>query len=254
MNPMFFGQSVSPLFGVYHPPIGGSFLNKAVLVCSPIAQEHNRSYKPIRNFAKLLSNKGYHVLRFDFSGVGDSFGDLRELKFTDWLEDVSLAYNELVDISGVKKVSVFGVRLGGTLAVLSDKYESMEKVVLWEPIQKGGDYVVEMKNMHQQMLVDEMRFNAPRDAADSYENEMLGHIYNKELINELSSVQLDITAMHKKDMELHSNSENLPVSTKKSKNKSTVYLRYEDDAWTDVKRIGDMLLTSAALTNIADEF
>ena len=40
------------------------------------------------------------MLRFDYRGTGDSFGELGEVTVSDWLEDIALAVREGREISG----------------------------------------------------------------------------------------------------------------------------------------------------------
>ena len=41
-----------------------------------------------------LAERGQHVLRFDYRGTGDSFGELAEVSVHDWVEDIALAVRE----------------------------------------------------------------------------------------------------------------------------------------------------------------
>ena len=78
MTPFFFGDSAAPLLGVLHEPPPAIAKSHGVLLCPPIAQEHIRTHWALRQIAVSLAKAGYHCLRFDWFGVGDSAGELRQ--------------------------------------------------------------------------------------------------------------------------------------------------------------------------------
>jgi alpha/beta superfamily hydrolase len=115
MNPIFFGPSERQLYGVYHPPRGAP-RDLGVLLCYPAPQEYMRTHWAMRRLATLLSQRGFHVLRFDYYATGDSAGESSEAALGTWSRDIGLAASELRDVAGVGTVSAVGLRLGATLA------------------------------------------------------------------------------------------------------------------------------------------
>src|SRR5215217_413896 len=78
MNPLYFGSSQKPLYGVYHPPKsqpGRPVRTTGVVLCYPLGQEYMRAHRAFRQLATLLTKSGFPVLRFDYYGTGDSGGD-----------------------------------------------------------------------------------------------------------------------------------------------------------------------------------
>ncbi|NOT08101.1 MAG: alpha/beta fold hydrolase [Gemmatimonadales bacterium] len=154
MNPFFFGRSERPLFGIYHapkPPERGT----GVLICPPIGQEYMRTHRALRQLALQLTKVGFPVLRFDYSGVGDSSGLDTEASLDRWLDDTATAADELKDTAGVKRIALVGIRLGAALALrAAERRTDVDSVVLWDPVVRGGDYVGEM-----------IRLNAPPGSA-----------------------------------------------------------------------------------------
>ena len=61
------------------------------------------------------------MLRFDYRGTGDSFGELGEVAISDWVEDIALAVREGREISGSSVVRLLasagrcaaGLQVGG---------------------------------------------------------------------------------------------------------------------------------------------
>ena len=59
--------------------------------------------------AKRLSGIGFHVLRFDYYGTGDSAGDADEGDLRQWHDDLSAAVDELKDTAAIQMVSLIGL-------------------------------------------------------------------------------------------------------------------------------------------------
>ncbi len=149
MNPFFFGSSKSPLYGVYHPPRAGSGPGKAILTCYPMGAEYMRAHRAFRQLTTLLVKSGAHVLRFDYFGTGDSAGDGADASIGRWVEDIGTAIDELKEMAQVQRVTLVGLRLGGTLAALAaDGRSDVEQVILWDPIVRGERYAQELVDKH----------------------------------------------------------------------------------------------------------
>ncbi len=146
MNPLYFGPSSQPLYGIYHPRALPSIdRNEGIVICNTFGQEYMRAHRACRQLAKLLVKIGYPVLRFDYRGTGDSAGDLEDVNPEEWIEDISVAVDELREISGVEKVSLVGMRLGALLASsFCQENMEIEQVVLWDPVVSGEAYVQEL--------------------------------------------------------------------------------------------------------------
>lgn len=147
MNPFYFGSSQRPLFGIYHPP-KGTARNLGIVICPPMGQEYMRTHRALRQLALQLTRVGFHALRFDYSGTGDSAGENADASLVGWLDDVATATEELKDTAGVRAVSLAGIRLGATLGFLVGGVRSdVESVVLWDPVVRGAAYVNEILDL-----------------------------------------------------------------------------------------------------------
>ncbi len=148
MNPFFFGSSKRPLFGMHHPPRGGPSRDSAVLLCPPIGQEYMRTHRAFRQLALQLTREGFHVLRFDYFGTGDSGGFSHEATVTEWRDNVAEAVDELRDTAAVTRVDLVGLRLGAALAAqVAAARDDVRLAVLWDPVVSGGDYLSELLAM-----------------------------------------------------------------------------------------------------------
>ncbi len=146
MNPFFFGSSEERLFGVHHPPRGRDARETAVLLCYPLGQEYMRAHRTFRQLGMLLSRRGFHALRFDWFGTGDSAGSAEAGSVERWLGDAALAIEELKDTAGVERVSLVGLRAGAALAALATRgREDVGDLVLWDPVVEGALYLEQLR-------------------------------------------------------------------------------------------------------------
>ena len=88
---------------------------------------------------------GYHVLRFDYYGHGDSAGRRDEGDLESWCADASVAVDELRDMSGcpavVRVAFVSEPIIGWRLALT--RYD-VAAVMMWDPVVRGVHYVREL--------------------------------------------------------------------------------------------------------------
>jgi alpha/beta superfamily hydrolase len=145
MNPIFFGSAPKSLFGVYHPPKAAQARGTGVVLCYPFGQEYMRAHRAFRQMALLLSKAGFHVLRFDYFGTGDSSGEDRDVTFAQCVEDARTAADELKETAEVKRVAFVGLRLGASVAAAAAEGRTdVDQVVLWDPAVDGQGYLEEI--------------------------------------------------------------------------------------------------------------
>ncbi|HEY8209101.1 MAG TPA: alpha/beta fold hydrolase [Myxococcaceae bacterium] len=187
MKPFFFGPSTQPRFGLLHPPAGESTRRAGVLLCYPGEQEYNISHWAFRKLAGLLARAGFPVLRFDWAGTGDSLGESGGGRVSTWVEDVSLAAQELKDSAEVERVSVVGMRLGAALAARAVAGGvKVEDLVLWEPVLSGRKYLAELE------ALDRHELDRLLHAGDANPVELGGYPFGKEVRSDLEA--LDVAA------------------------------------------------------------
>jgi len=148
-EPHFFGTSGRRLFGVYHMP-RGRVRPHSVLLCPPGPREYMRSHMAFRRLALALVRQGFHVLRFDYYGTGDSGGDPREGNLSEWRANIVAAANDLRECSGVQRLSLVGFRLGAALAASAPL--DVANLLLWEPVISGSHYLEELRDLHRRQF------------------------------------------------------------------------------------------------------
>jgi pimeloyl-ACP methyl ester carboxylesterase len=150
MRPFFFGSSEKPLFGIYHPPAPGSERRGNAVICYPFGREYIRAHRAMRELAQGLAQSGFHTLRFDYYGSGDSAGNSEEADIDQWLGNIVLAVDEATALGGSDETTLVGLRLGAALAAtVGSRMERLSKLVLWDPVVRGRDYIRELVQTQQ---------------------------------------------------------------------------------------------------------
>jgi uncharacterized protein len=165
VRPFFFDADAHRLFGVYYePPAAKRGADSPVLICPPIANEYVRSFNAIRKLCERLAERGFCVLKFDYYGLGDSFGESTEGEAGEWRANIRAAAHELCKRSGQKEITAVGLRLGATLAagIRLDDGMALKNLVLWDPVVNGADYLAQLRCMHRSCLADTRRFRKPQ--------------------------------------------------------------------------------------------
>jgi len=188
VRPFFFGETAEPLLGLHHPPAGARTRPSAVAILNPFGDEYSRAHRSLRQLADRVSAAGFHVLRFDYFGCGDSAGADDQGRLARWLEDAAAALEELEALSGASRMALVGLRLGGSLAVeLARRRQGIEQLALWDPVARGQVYLQELEAAHATFL----RENARRArAVESEPPQVLGYPLPPALRAEIEAVDL----------------------------------------------------------------
>ncbi|TVP72394.1 MAG: hypothetical protein EA352_12675 [Gemmatimonadales bacterium] len=145
MNPFHFGSADRALFGIHQPPAVRGLAPRGVVLCYPFGVEYMRSHRAFRQLTTLLARKGFHVLRFDYFGTGDSMGSGEDASVEGWTGDAGSAITELADMAGLEQVSVVGLRLGAPLALGAAAHrDDVDRVLLWDPVVSGARWLEEV--------------------------------------------------------------------------------------------------------------
>lgn len=184
VKPFHFGQPDKPLFGVYHAAVGLPARTVGVVLCYPAWEEYMRAHHAFRQTAMLLARRGFHVIRFDYFGTGDSAGAGEEATMSRWLADIGTAIDELKAVGGPTTVSLVGLRLGAALAALAaGERDDVDRVVLWDPIIDGRAYMEEIVARY-----GGGQSNGKRPAAS--QGEIMGYPLSEELRDGITKIDL----------------------------------------------------------------
>jgi len=139
-SPLYFGPNGRPLFGLLHPAHGERRADFGIVICNPFGYEATCAYRGVRLIATELAALGVHVLRFDYSGSGDSEDLAPDCdQISAWREDIVAAAGELRRLTGVSRVRLLGLRLGFLLAALAAaECPAVEGLIAVMPVIEGA--------------------------------------------------------------------------------------------------------------------
>jgi uncharacterized protein len=164
--PIRFGAANRQLFGLYQAPLQTASRGESILLCAPFGQEAIRSHRLFKILADRLCRDGFHVLRFDYFGTGDSAGEGDEVSIESFVTDVLTASNELMDRSGCTRSAWVGLRLGATIAAMASAHVRPvpSRLILWEPVTDGARYLAELAEAHAATMVVAYGWRVSSDA------------------------------------------------------------------------------------------
>jgi len=117
------------LVGVLHLP--DKETSSAVIISHGFAANKDRSR--LIKLAETLSKNGFAVLRFDFSGCGES--EDSEITLKNQIDDLKSAINHMRK-NGYSNLGLLGESLGGLTSILAYDDE-IKTLVLWAPVTKS---------------------------------------------------------------------------------------------------------------------
>lgn len=136
VEPFFFDADPGTRFSLYHAPAPHSPARGAILYVHPFAEEMNKTRRMASLQARAFAALGFAVLQIDLFGCGDSCGDFSSGRWELWKRDLAVACAWLAErTSG--PLHLWGVRLGGLLALDFAATTRVDSVILWQPYING---------------------------------------------------------------------------------------------------------------------
>ncbi|MFT5241177.1 MAG: hypothetical protein ACI9OU_002640 [Candidatus Promineifilaceae bacterium] len=150
MTSLHFGSSEAPLYGAFQPAVTTLDRDHAVLLCAPLGHEYMRTHWLLRRLATALSSSGYASLCFDYNGYGDSGGDSGVGTPSLWADNISMAADELVALSGARHLSVVTLRAASLLVSHADLSAfACETLVMLDPVASGDQWISDLEALQQ---------------------------------------------------------------------------------------------------------
>jgi pimeloyl-ACP methyl ester carboxylesterase len=142
-RPFWIDANGLAIFAWHHPPSSDA-RDAAVVLCKPFGYEGACSHRAYRHLAIRLAEAGFHVLRLDYHGTGDSSGgDADDDRLPAWLDSVRAAMGWLRARLGVSKAVLFGARFGALLALELAAHDDVDALVLLAPPASGRAWLRE---------------------------------------------------------------------------------------------------------------
>jgi pimeloyl-ACP methyl ester carboxylesterase len=104
------------------------------------------------NLAGKLVQEGVHVVKFDYSGTGDSHGEFSAASIDEWVADIRHIAAELRAGTEARQLYIVGVRLGAYLALKYAEQEPVDGMVLLSPVFDGEDFFTEIRKDYRKWL------------------------------------------------------------------------------------------------------
>lgn len=139
-----------------------------MLIAMPLVEERKSVLLPVveaaRHFAETCS---VAVLRIDYSGTGDSWGNFQDCSPADWIADMESAAEWLRGIVPEVPFLCLGIRTGALLLAASDN-ERIRKAgkIYWDPV--GGSEVIHQW-LQRHMVNDMLAYGKARESRSAIE-------------------------------------------------------------------------------------
>lgn len=153
ITPMFLDGSAGRLFALHFKPSGVP--RGHIVYIPPLGEEMNRCRNLVATQAASFALAGYSCLVLDLFGTGDSEGELCDVSWEGWRQDVESGVAWLLS-SQQCPVVLWGLRLGGLLALdLANSGDlQVQKLLLWQPVLNGKMYFTQVLRQRIANLVE----------------------------------------------------------------------------------------------------
>jgi uncharacterized protein len=172
------------IFAVFHQPLIETKA-PAVLMCHGLAGHKTGRYRLYVTLSQRLAQEGIASLRFDFRGVGDSEGDLKEMTFEDEVNDAITSLDYLFENSKIdpKRIGVFGRSVGGVIAIIAaQRHGNIKSMAVWAPLFDGKQWD------------DKWKLIKTNSIPSAHAEEMMrvnGQVVSKAFLHQLFTVKMD---------------------------------------------------------------
>lgn len=191
----YFTAAGQRLFGILTRPATPR-KSHALLFCQSWGMEYMRSHRALQLLCGRLAELGFHCLRFDWYGAGDSAGDTADATAQLWLRNVRAAAAELRARSGMQRIGVVGVRLGALLAAKAVAGGlDAASLLLWDPPADGASWLAEMRRLDRESL---QQWNRQRPRSTRLEapdqSQLFGMSVSSAWSESIAGLQADLAA------------------------------------------------------------
>ena len=162
---------------------------RGIVLCSAFGHEEMRAYRGWRMLAEQLAVRGFHVLRFDYPGTGDSGGTETDPdRLAAWRGGISAAIDFLRSATPAETVLLVGLRLGAALAMMvAEDSPHVDGIACLAPVVVGRSYLRELRLLANAR--HEASFLRPRPARND-RLEVVGDVLMADTLRDLGDIDL----------------------------------------------------------------
>lgn len=196
MSALFFGESEQPLYGFFHPADFSTDRRVGLLICNGLGHEYLRTHRMLKQLAVQLSRAGISVMRFDYPGTGDSWGNVADATVVSWATSIAMALEELEALAAADRLALLSLR-AGTLISSRANLQGLNVTHHFslDPVTDGAAYCAALDRAQVEMLNDPLRFRDPFPYRNETHTEWLGNEYSAEFVDQLRQLNLDAQAL-----------------------------------------------------------
>lgn len=181
------GRSV-PATGWLHVPTDGLCRPNGVVYCPPVGYEYAHAHRTSVHLADALAACGIPVLRVDYPGTGNAWGDEATPELVEeWKATVRAAVEAMQKLTGAPP-SLVGLRLGASIATAVAESVNVLGLGLWAPIAKGRRFEREVRALH--AVAQEEEDGTPGSEASADFAEAGGFRYSDETLSAIRALDL----------------------------------------------------------------
>lgn len=126
------------LRGMLHHPTGKQ--RGAVVLCTADGEERAWGHRTYMFLARTLAARGFAVLRFEYTGQGESGGAYEDTTIATRVNDIAAAVNAAMDRTGETTPALVGARLGAACVLEFTRERPAHPIALIEPVLDTSSY------------------------------------------------------------------------------------------------------------------
>jgi pimeloyl-ACP methyl ester carboxylesterase len=206
MEAFFFKHLDKDIFAIHYP---ATHRDEGFILCPPAPQDMMRAHHSQLTLARRLQNLGFPVLRFDYSGTGDSTGTIVSLDA--WKNETIAAVGEFKKRTGLKKVSLIGTRLGASIAILVSQELGIRRLLLWDPVVDGQELLHSYDDCHQRLL-NRVPDEAPYPSRQKDFEQSCGYPWPRSIQDEISKIRPEMLTTFSKKIQIVNSEESISLN------------------------------------------
>jgi len=169
-----------------------------VVYIPPFGEEMNRCRALVAEQARAFARAGCACTLVDFTGTGDSDGELVDATLSDWYANLDTTLEFLASTSSVP-ITLWGLRLGSLLALDYARVTSRDihQILLWQPVTNAKMYVTQvLRQRVASLMVKELPPETTKEIRQRLARgeivEVAGYSLGGQLLDDLEAIDLGL--------------------------------------------------------------